>query len=575
MRKLCLLLLAFCSVCFGDFIEDAAPKQPEQDPYGSKWFFEHEPLPTQAGTAEIIPSTKGLLLLGDIKDLSRNGVKGVRGLEVKDLNFPGTIADLRAKLDPIYLNQPLTMDKIRQIRKAIIEYYQSYNRGLVLVVAPEQYITDDTIQLVVVESKAGKISVEGNKWFSDKTLQNHLRLEEANYIDTQVIVRDLDWINRNPFRQADVVMRPGAMEGTTDVEFWVYDRFPVRFYAGADNTGFETTGTGRLFTGFNWGNAFGLEQLLSFQYTTSSDFGRYYAYTGNWAIPLPWRHIWSFFGGYSRVRPKMPFIGVENSGTNSQVSTRYTIPIPRKRTLLQEVAFGIDYKRADNNLLFGDLVIFGSTAVITQAVFEYIALQKLDSWRWSFDFNLYWSPGDLFGHQSDKDYQSLRPFAESNYVYGNYTFLPVVFLPNDWSLVFKNSMQLSNRNLLSSETFGLGGYNTVRGYDQRDVNTDNGLLLSGEIVTPTMPLFTYRKPDGVLEDELQFLWFLDYGLGWNNIRLPEEPNSFWLMGTGPGLRYNWGTYLTVRLDWGIKLHKLRFVDDQSFSVFNFGVLLSY
>ncbi len=575
MRYLLVFVFFVTTQLFAQFIEDAAPKQPKQDPFSSGAYFDHEPLPSQTGTEEILSKTEGVLLVGNIRDLERDGVQGVRGLEVKNLNFPGTIADLRAKLDPIYLNQPLTMDKIREIRKAIIEYYQSYSRGLVLVVAPEQYITDDTIQLVVVESKAGKISVEGNKWFSDKTLQNHLRLEEANYIDTQVIVQDLDWMNRNPFRQADVVMRPGAMEGTTDVEFWVYDRFPVRFYAGADNTGFETTGTGRIFSGFNWGNAFGLEQQLSFQYSTSSDFGRFYAYTGNWMIPLPWRHIWSFFGGYSRVHPKMPFIGVDNTGRNSQVSTRYTIPIPRQRTFMQEVGFGIDYKRADNNLLFGDLIVFGATAVITQAVFEYAALQKTDNWRWSFNFNGYWSPGDLFGHQSVKDYQSLRPEATSNYVYANYTFLPVVFLPADWSLVFKNSMQLSNRNLLSSETFGLGGYNTVRGYDQNDTNTDNGLLLSGEIVTPTMPLLTYRKSNGILQDQLQFLWFLDYGLGWNNIRLPKEPNSFWLMGTGPGLRYNWGTYLTVRLDWGIKLHKIRLVDDPSFSVLNFGVLLSY
>ncbi|MCB1108624.1 MAG: ShlB/FhaC/HecB family hemolysin secretion/activation protein [Chlamydiia bacterium] len=575
MTRIFLVFLFFSSVCWGQFIEDAAPKKPTYDPFSSQVFFDHEPLPEQPGSEVILEQLEGLLLVGDIKDISDNGIKGVRGLQVKNLVFPGTIEELRARIQPIFLHKPLTMELIRQLRMAIVQYYQDYHRGLVLVVAPEQNIIDDTLQLLVIESRAGQVSVEGNKWFKTQTLHNHFRLEQAQYINTEVIVQDLDWINRNPFRQADVIMRPGEVFGTTDVEFWVYDRLPWRVYAGADNTGFETTGTGRLFTGFNWGNAFGLEQQLSFQYTTSTDFGRYYSYTGSWAIPLPWRHIWSFFGGYSRVHPKMPFIGMENTGTNSQVSTRYTMPIPRQRTFTQEVSVGIDYKRANNNLLFGDLIIFGSTAVITQAVFEYLALQKLDNWRWALNFDLYWSPGDLFGHQSNKDYQSLRPFAQSNYVYGNYTFLPVIYLPRDWSLVLKNSVQLSNRNLLSSETFGLGGYDTVRGYDQRDVNTDNGVLLSGQIMTPPMPLFTYRKPEKILRDQLQFLWFFDYGLGWNNNRLPEEPHSFWLGGVGPGLRYNWGTYLTVRLDWGIKLHKLDFTKDTSFSRVDFGLLLAY
>ena len=46
---------------------------------------------------------------------------------------------------------------------------------------------------------------------------------------------------------------------------------------------------------------------------------------------------------------------------------------------------------------------------------------------------------------------------------------------------------LSNCNLLGSETFGLGGYDTVRGYDQRDINTDDGLLLSGQIMLKKSP----------------------------------------------------------------------------------------
>lgn len=38
--------------------------------------------------------------------------------------------------------------------------------------------------------------------------------------------------------------------------------------------------------------------------------------------------------------------------------------------------------------------------------------------------------------------------------------------------------QLASTNLLPSEQMGLGGYNSVRGYLERQVNVDNGLIVN-------------------------------------------------------------------------------------------------
>lgn len=109
--------------------------------------------------------------------------------------------------------------------------------------------------------------------------------------------------------------------------------------------------------------------------------------------------------------------------------------------------------------------------------------------------------------------------------------------------------QISSQNLLPSEQFGLGGYDTVRGYDQREVNKDGAILASAEARSPALPVV---KP---WNDAVQFLIFLDYGWGSDHNAIPGQRKTDYLLGTGPGIRYTIEPYLTARLDWGIKLHK--------------------
>lgn len=559
----------------GQYIEDSAPKELAPAPFAREVFINHRKLAVSGDSEVIIEKAEGLLLLGDLKNFTEGGIGGVSGTQIQGLKLPGPIEVLRNRIDPIYLGQPLTMNKIYEIRAALNLFYRDYNAPVVLALVPEQTITNNVFQMVVIETRIDSIAVRGNKWFSDKEVMSNISLQKGGPVNASTVAQDLDWINRNPFRQSDVILRPGALEGTTDVEFWTYDRIPFRPYVGVENTGYDVTGRGRLLAGFNWGDAWKEGHLLSYQYTTSLDFGRFYAHTFDYTVPIKrLRHLWELFGGYSRVRPKMPFFGVDNVGTNSQLSTRYIIPIPRQRKLLQEVRCGIDFKKTNNTLLSSDIIIFGGKAVITQAVIGYHLNYKEDIFRCSFDTEVFWSPGDLFAYQSNKDYQTLRPKAKSNYIYWTYSFIPIIELPNKWTFAFTQRAQLANRNLLGPEQFGIGGYNTVRGYDMRDVNSDNALTASGELRTPPMRIVSAMKNIDI-DEELRLIWFLDYGIGWNHQRINGEKASIYLLGIGPGLRYHIGTNLTAYLDWGIKLRDVSFLGDTSWSRVHFSVLISY
>jgi hemolysin activation/secretion protein len=118
-------------------------------------------------------------------------------------------------------------------------------------------------------------------------------------------------------------------------------------------------------------------------------------------------------------------------------------------------------------------------------------------------------------------------------------------------LVFRSAVQLSTEPLVPLEQLTLGGLNTVRGYRQELLLTDNGIFASTEV---RLPVLRVEKIQGVL----QIVPFLDFGVGWNDRDNPiPTPNPNTLASVGLGLLWQMGDRLTARLDWGLPLTEFR------------------
>jgi hemolysin activation/secretion protein len=101
--------------------------------------------------------------------------------------------------------------------------------------------------------------------------------------------------------------------------------------------------------------------------------------------------------------------------------------------------------------------------------------------------------------------------------------------------------QLTGDSLLSLEKFSIGGVETVRGYNQNQVVTDNGVIASLEARIPlTSNINTF-----------QLVPFFDFGTGWNN--RADNPSPQTLASLGLGLRWQPISGLNVRADYGIPL----------------------
>ena len=492
------------------------------------------------------------------------------GIHAQNVDVPGNFIHLKACLTS-YLHKELTFETLAQIQKTTSDYYQECDRPLLTVGIPEQDITDGILRLTLIESTLGTVKSKGNRWFPDSMLTSQIRLERGSPITSKTIIEDIAWLNRNPYRLTNIVFTPGSEPNSTDIELITQDRFPLRFYGGGDNTGTIITGRARWFVGVDWAWNLLFDQIFSYQFTSSSDFKNLLSHTGSYRAFLPWRHVLHIYGGYASTKPDIRDFASE--GYNAQGSLRYQMPlILFPDSFYLQPVVGFDYKLQRSSLIFtgqnqipisDDLAAISQIVVGTELSFENAEHRTLFQWFF------FWSPGEIFPHQSPNDFNTLRTGVVPNYLYST-LLLAYQYNYRFFTLWFQGRGQKATKPLIQSEEFALGGYDTVRGYDEREFISDNGFCFNIELRSPHWSLVRCRK----YRDEWTFLVFFDYGLGTSQLHVNDEQKSTFLLGIGPGIRLAISPFLKFRLDYGFKLHKLHF-EDTSMGKLHLGGLVSF
>jgi hemolysin activation/secretion protein len=526
------------------------------------------------GEAEVVPELKGIVLVKSQGEINPDGVPGVRGVVVNDIPLL-LHPDFRALLEP-YFGKPAKFKTIKRIERQIILFCRAHDHPLVDVVLPEQEPKDGVIQLVFIEGKIGKITVTnpGKDFFKDALILRQISVQSGQTVNSRDLLSDLDWLNRNPFRDARVTFRQGSTIGQSDLDLQVNDRFPVRGYLGYENTGTEFTGKDRVLAGINWGNVFGWDHQLNYQYTADINFDLVQAHSASYVMPLPWHHTLLLLGSYVDGTAEFSSSGqeVSASGRSYQASLRYSVPLPSIRTMRHDVSVGFDFKRSNNTFEFGGLNVSDSDVDVLQFEAGY-SMTLPDTWgQSSLGLEGYFSPGGLTSRNEDEDFFALsqREGVRAEYAYLRLNAERLTRLPLNFSYVLRFQGQIANRNLLPSEQLGLGGHSTVRGYEERLRNGDDGLVINNELRTPPWKLGSLF-PDGI--DYLQGLAFFDYGTV--SIHRPDagdDPHTT-LYSVGAGLRWTASTHVSFRFDYGFELSERELTDKNSRA--HIGALVSF
>lgn len=571
LRLTCATLITIGSFAYGqasplDF-ERVAPKPPPQSAAPAML---PDPQTTHVpDDTPVLANLSGIVLLSQPSQVRPNGWPASTGIKVEGT---GLITDPRLQSDLTrFLNKPATFGTLQDISVEIVRFHRDHNRPVVDAQLPEQNVTNGVVQILVIEGRVGKVLAEEQKWFPESWLLRGIRSETGDIIETSRLLDDINWLNRNPFRHSELIFRKGESPGETDIIIKTTDRFPFRPYVAYDNWGTDLTGNHRLQTGFTWGNAFGLDQNLSYQFSTAPTPEDFTAHAGIWTIPLPWRHVMEFYGSYARSQPQEA--DVDFDAKSLQLGALYTIPLPSLQWMKHDLSLGLEFKQSNNNLLFGGTSIFESDSEVFQFRLSYLARQFDSRGSTVAQASLYYSPGGVTPDNTDAAFEQERAFAKAEYFYGRVTLQRAHKLPWNLTLVATAAGQLSNENLLASEQFSLGGATTVRGYEESIANGDRGWLTSVELYSPPIP-FLKRFHSDAPDDELKFLVFFDAGGVGSVHRLPGEPAHRNLAGVGAGMRYRINTRFSVRFDYAWSLRDLPDFDTDSSRAY-VSVSLSY
>ena len=336
--------------------------------------------------------------------------------------------------------------------------------------------------------------------------------------------------------------------------------------------GDETTHRNRLFFGFNFGKSVLKDGQISYQFTFAPNWNLFYAHTASARLPLPWRHIWILWGGYSEVKPYETVSQTKSRGVSWQVDTRYRFPIFMSPNWMQTFVVGYDFKETNNTICYDGVSIFNTNADINQLMLGYELGFRNPKTRVSLTAELYGNPGGITHGNKTRYYERLRYNAKDQYIYVKVAHSMAQQSRFGW-FSYDITGQASSANLLPSEQFTMTGYNAVRGYEERILNLDNALIVNIAYETPH---WSPAKAFGWCKnwDEFYFLGFFDYGLGGNHSNGPREAPFKSLASAGPGVRYQIDRYFTARLDYGFQLGHAGF-HNPTHSRYNFGMILSY
>lgn len=473
------------------------------------------------------------------------------GVYIQGVDFSCDEDDLVDKLC-CYLGYPIDKDLIEEIKEDVKDFYQSIGRTA-FVEIPSQEITSGKLQIVVILSKVGNVQVLGNKWSRPCLLRSYLAAEEGEYFNEDSIAYDLDFMNRNRFRDVTAIYRPNMSERETDITLYSDEKKPWLLYAGVQNNGVVTTGRTRWFIGTTLNRILSFDHIFSYQFTTASDFNKFMAHTFQYVAYLPWMHEWNMYGGYSFVDPDVGFPFTKTSGTSIQFSLRYKVPLPMAPTLTQEMYTGFDWKRTNNTFEFVEnLPLIGKDVNIFQLILGYKGTFRPGNNILEYELEAVGSPGEWLPDQEDSHYASLRPGAKNSWIYARGLFSYLQVIPGGCTFYGRFRGQISSQNLLPSEQLGIGGYDTVRGYDPRELNFDNGVILNLEFRLPIFSIIDMRFTREA-DDKFQLLGFFDWGWGEDWTSVPGQRGADYLMGIGPGIRYTIRDNVNFQLDWGTRL----------------------
>lgn len=418
------------------------------------------------------------------------------------------------------------LDTIRDAAERLESALKEAGFGLVEVIVPPQSVRNTIITLEVVSFDVAEIAVTGNRNFSDDNIRRSLfHFQVGETPNTKQLDRALSLANKHPSKRINVnFVSEGADDTRLNATIRVTDQKPWQVFTWANNTGTKETGEYRLGVGYQHGNLVNRDHVSTLTYTTAPDEPEKVDQYGlNYRIPA-YRlgALLDIVYSKSDIDSGRVADVFDVAGRGEVYGAAFTYFLGKRGS------YNHDFMVSAFDKLFDNDVQFSGTQIGVNVRSRPLGLRYRGDWspgRWNFGHQLTvaanLSGGDFNGAE---DYAATRVGADNDWWVTRYS-LSAATSRGEWRFVARLNGQYADQPLIPGEQFGVGGLNSVSGFDQREVTGDRGNWLSLRAFTP--PKHGFRG-----------LGFIDAARVHRIEALPGEIARETLVSTGLGARWS-------------------------------------
>jgi hemolysin activation/secretion protein len=454
-------------------------------------------------------------------------------------------AEQFAAITAPFVGREVSFAELLQVKDAIAKLYTDNGYVTTGALITPQTVEAGVIKIQVVEGSLQEIKIVGNRRLQSKYIRDRIQLGAGKPLNVPHLLEKLQLLRLDPrIQNLSAELQTGMRPGTNILRVEVEEADTFKLTATLDNGRSPSVGSFRRGIDLQESNLLGFGDTLNVGYANTDGSN---TINVNYTLPVNARNGTVSFGfnqGWNHVI-EQPFSVLDILSNTRSYEVGYRQPLVQKPT--EELAVGISFSRQESQTELGLDNIGGfplSPGADAEGKTKISALrftqeytqrsnQQVFAARLQFSLGVDWFDANVNDNAPDSRFFTWRGQAQW-----------VRQLKPDTLFLVRGDLQLAADSLVPLEQFGLGGQQTVRGYRQDVLLTDNGVLLSAEL---RLPIARVPNIGGVL----QLTPFIDIGKGWNNNG--ENPSSSLLVGTGLGLLWKQGDNFSARLDWGIPL----------------------
>ncbi|MDJ0507664.1 MAG: ShlB/FhaC/HecB family hemolysin secretion/activation protein [Crocosphaera sp.] len=439
--------------------------------------------------------------------------------------------------------QKVTLENLLCLRSQITDLYLANgysNSGAFL--PNNQDLSQEIVTIQVIEGSLEDIQIIGLERLQDNYIRSRLELGIGNPLNQNSIEEALELLKSNPLiQQINAELTAGSSPGKSILIVEVKEASAFQTSIGTDNYRPPSIGSTQGIISLNHNNLVGWGDSIYAEYNRTEGLDFYNlsytvpvnAYDGNISL-----RYWNSDSGIITEQ----FDEFDINSANETISFTFRKPIIKNINHEFSLGLTLDRRREQTFLLdepFSlSIAAENGTTKLTGIRFfqEYLnrGATSVLAVRSQLNFGV-----DLFNPTINNLGVDGRFFSWQGQIQWVKQVSP------RWLLLTSIDTQLTPDSLLPLEQIPIGGINSVRGYRQNELLTDNGFIAS--IETQFSLLENSRA--------LQLTPFFEFGTGWNNLIVDPDPAT--LIGIGLGLRWAITPRIGLRVDYGIPLEPTR------------------